>query len=91
MEGTFTLEFYGEDCENNATNFINLKNSQGGKDAQKSKSITVFDATSVNSLRQQIGKRYFDRYEVEIMIQYSLSSTIDTLNITSIELTYEQN
>lgn len=84
LQGSFTIEFYGPNAESNAYKFINITSSQTGKDLQKSNAITVYRPSSVNNLKQQAGNKFFDRYEIEIMVQYIESFEIDTLRIERI-------
>lgn len=84
FNGSFTVEFYGDNSYINVNKFINLSNSQRSKDYQKTNEITVFKSKGFNDLKQVVGNRYFERYEVEILVQYSESLTIDTYRIESI-------
>ena len=82
--GSFTFEFYGPNAESNAYKFVNIVSSQAGKDLQKTNGITMYRPSSVNNLKQQAGNKFFDRYEIEIMVQYNASFEIDTLRIERI-------
>jgi len=91
LSGRFTLEFYGDNAYTNAYKLINMQRSQLARDLQKSYSININAVLSVNNLKQIVGSKYFNRYEVEIMIQYIESIDIDTLHIESIDVGYIQN
>ena len=84
LTGSFTFEFYGPNAETNAYKFVNIISSQQGKDLQKTKGITMYRPSSVNNLKQQAGNKYFNRFEIEIMVQYNESFEIDTLRIEEI-------
>lgn len=86
--GSFTLEFYGTNGYTNVNKFINLQLSQQGKDLQKLHDLTVYRASSINNLKQVIGNKHFDRYEIEVMVLYNESLEIDTLRIEEIPVEY---
>ena len=88
LQGTFTFEFYGPNSEANAYKFVNIVSSQKGKDLQKTNEITLYRPSSVNNLKQQAGNKYFDRTEIEIIVQYNQSFEIDTLRIEEIPVEY---
>lgn len=90
LQGTFTLEFYGPNAETNAYKFINIVSSQKGKDLQKTNEITIYRPSSVNNLKQLAGNKYFDRIEIEIVVQYNQSFEIDTLRIEEIPVEYTE-
>ncbi|WP_373073907.1 hypothetical protein [Sulfurimonas sp.] len=90
FQGTFTIEFYGPNSETNAYKFTNIQSAQAGKDLEKSKNITVYRPSSLNNLKQQLGNKYFDRIEIEILVQYNQSFEIDTLRIEEIPVEYTQ-
>lgn len=84
LTGTFTFEFYGPTAETNAYKFLNLLSSQSSRDLQKAKGFTSYRPSSITNLKQQAGNKYFDRYEIEVLIQYNQSFEIDTLRIEKI-------
>jgi hypothetical protein len=84
MSGTFTLEFYGDNGYENVYKFINLHRSQLSKDLQKQYGMTIFNPTGLNDLKQVVGNKYYDRYEVEIVVQFNESLTIGVLKIDKI-------
>lgn len=90
LQGTFTFEFYGPNAETNAYKFVNIVSSQKGKDLQKTNGITLYRPSSVNNLKQLAGNKYFDRIEIEIIVQYNQSFEIDTLRIEEIPVEYNQ-
>ena len=90
LQGSFTIEFYGDNAEVNANKFVNIQSSQLGKDLQKQYNITLYRPSSINNLKQQAGNKYFNRFEIEIKIQYNQSFEIDTLRIEEIPVEYTQ-
>ena len=90
LQGSFTIEFYGDNAEVNANKFVNIQSSQLGKGLQKQYNITLYRPSSINNLKQQAGNKYFNRFEIEIMIQYNQSFEIDTLRIEKIPVEYTQ-
>jgi hypothetical protein len=88
QKGSFTLEFYGTDSDSNCNKFVNLQSSQQGKDLQKTYGITCYKASNINNLKQLVGNKYFDRYEIEVMVLYNDSFEIDTLRIEEIPTVY---
>jgi len=83
-----TLEFYGSEAYSNTYRFVNLQNTQKARDLQKQYEITLFKDMTINNLRQTINGRYFERYELEIMIQYNESLEVDTYRIEEIPIEY---
>lgn len=88
QKGSFTLEFYGTAAYSNCNKFVNLQSSQQGKDIQKTHGITCYKASTINNLKQLAGNKYFDRYEIEVMVLYNDSFEIDTLRIEEIPTMY---
>jgi hypothetical protein len=70
--------------------FLGLQNSQNARDLQKKYKITVYKGTNVNNLKQQVGSRYYERYEVEIMVQFVETEQINTLRIDEAVTKYEK-
>jgi len=89
--GSFTLEFYGTSGYTNVNKFINLQLSQQSRDLQKTHELTVYKASNINNLKQVVGNKHFDRYEIEVMVLYNESLEIDTLRIEEIPVEYIQN
>jgi len=83
-----TLEFYGSNGYDNAYKFINLQNSQLARDLQRTYEITLFKDLTINNLKQVVGNRYFNRFEIEITVQYNIITIIDTLRVESIPVEY---
>jgi len=86
LKGTFTLEFYGNEAYSNVYKFLALQNSQLSKDLETKYQIMVGKGENINNTKQQAGGRYYNRYEVEVTIQYNELLEIDTYKITSIPL-----
>ena len=88
MAGTFTLEFYGEKCNKNHIDFINLIRCQESIEAQNKYEIVLFDPRNTNNLKQFTNSKTFDRYEVEVVIQYFIRSAIDRKRIDTADINY---
>jgi len=86
LEMKVTLEFYGANAYSNAFKFLNLQNSQLARDLQKKYEITLYKTGSINNLKQIVGDRYFERYEVELKVQFVEKTSIETLRIDEIVL-----
>ena len=88
MAGTFTLEFYGKDCNQNHINFINLIRCQESIEAQNKHDIVLFDVKNTNDYKQTINSKTYDRYEVEVVIQYFIRSVVDRKRIDTADINY---
>ena len=88
MAGTFTLEFYGKDCNQNHINFINLIRCQESIEAQNKHNIVLFDVKNTNDYKQTINSKTYDRYEVEVVIQYFIRSVVDRKRIDAADINY---
>ena len=88
MAGTFTLEFYGKDCNQNHINFINLIRCQESIEAQNKYEIVLFDPRNTNNLKQFTNSKTYDRYEVEVVIQYFIRSVVDRKRIDTADINY---
>ena len=88
MAGTFTLEFYGKDCNQNHINFINLIRCQESIEAQNKHNIVLFDVKNTNDYKQTINSKTYDRYEVEVVIQYFIRSVVNRKRIDTADINY---
>ena len=88
MAGTFTLEFYGKDCNQNHINFINLIRCQESIEAQNKHNIVLFDVKNTNDYKQTINSKTYDRYEVEVVIRYFIRSVVDRKRIDTADINY---
>lgn len=88
LKGTFTLELYGKDAYMNTYKFLAMQNSQFAKDLEKKYQIMVGKGENINNIKQQAGGRYYNRYEIEITIQYNEILQIDALRIEEIPRTF---
>ena len=88
MVGTFTLEFYGIKARNNYINFLNLVNSQECKDSQKKNEIILFIPKNTNNLKMQTQSKYYERYEVEVVINYVIKTAVERLRIDTADVNY---
>lgn len=92
MQGTFTVEFYGSNARQNHINFINLLGSQESRYSQLQNDITIFNPNSSNNRKMQTNSRFYERYEVEVIVQYKIKTEIDRLRIDEIptNFTYDK-
>ncbi|MFW3412307.1 phage neck terminator protein [Aliarcobacter butzleri] len=88
MVGTFTLEFYGTKGRINYINFLNLINSQECRDAQKANEIVIFLPKNTNNLKMQTQSKFYERYEVEVVIQYVIKTAVERLRIDTADINY---
>lgn len=88
MVGTFTLEFYGTKARINYINFLNLVKSQECKDSQKKNEIVIFVPKSTNNLKMQTQSKFYERYEVEVVIQYVIKTAVERLRIDTADINY---
>ena len=91
LKGTFTLEFYGKDAYMNVYKFLAMQNSQLAKDLEKKYQIMVGKGENINNTKQQAGGRYYNRYEVEVVIQYDETLQIEALRIEEIPRAFLEN
>lgn len=88
MTGTFTLEFYGDKARVNHTNFLNLVNSQECRDSCKKNEIVIFVPRNTNNLKMQTQSKFYERYEIEVIIQYAIKTAVERLKIETADLNY---
>jgi len=84
MNGTFTIECYGDNAQINAINFLNLQESQEFYDAQKAENIIVYKTKNVNNKKIKTNSNYYARYEIEIVVNYVVETVIGRLRIDEI-------
>jgi len=84
MQGTFTLEFYGASSLINHINFMNLTGMQESRWEQKQQGIVIFNAMNSNNRKMTTTSRTYERYEVEIIVQYTIISEVERLRIEEI-------
>lgn len=88
MSGTFTIEFYGNDALTNHINLINLIGNQESLYQQRLEGIVIFNAMNSNNRKMQTSSRFYERYEVELVVQYTIKTESERLRIESIPTEY---
>ena len=88
-QARIAINFYGDDARNTAELFEVLLASEAGVILQSTRSITVFNPSSVTNLKQLTGAQQGELYQMELDIRYNIESTttikrIDTPVVTTI-------
>ena len=81
-----TVDFYGDDAYNMATDLLLLMQSQRGYELQRDNGITVYESSSLTDVKALTGEQYSERYQLGLNVQYTLSKTIATLRIDTAEI-----
>ena len=76
-----TLDFYGDDAYTNAELFRMSLRTQSAYELQKTYGLSVYDVSSITDVKALTGQQYGNRVQVEFMVQYCNTLTIDTLRI----------
>ena len=84
--GTFTLDFYGTDAYNRAKEFGRLARSQVAAELKRTLGITVYRASNAQNVAQLTGQQYGERWQVEIVVDVSEATLVDTLRIDEAQL-----
>lgn len=84
--GTFTLDFYGDGAYNRAKEFGRLARSQRAAELKRSLGLTVYRAGTAQNVAQLTGQQYGDRWQIEIVIDVSESTLVETLRIDDAQL-----
>lgn len=66
----FTIDFIGSNAETNVNDFLNLQNSERAYTSSKNESISVLIGNNINKIKDQKGKEYYNRYQVEVMVYF---------------------
>ena len=81
-----TVDFYGDDAYNTATDLLLLMQSQLGYELQRDNGVTVYESSSLTDVKALTGEQYSERYQLGLNVQYTLSKTIATLRIDTAEI-----
>lgn len=81
---TFTLDFYGDNAYDLAVKVIALLRSQASYNLQQTTGLTFYRPTGIANLRQLTGTTYFNRYQIEVNVNYWDNFDIDTLRIDTL-------
>lgn len=85
VNANITLDFYGDNALINATNFINMQQSQTAIDLQRTLGIGVFHSKNIKNVKEKVGVNYYSRYQIELVINGIISKEIDTLRIDTVD------
>ncbi len=91
LQTTFTIDFLGPDAIENVMKFINLSKSEIATTAQKASSISIYHNGTITDLKELEGKTFFNRFQVEILVQHAYENTIATRFIDQQQVSYIVN
>ena len=86
--GPVTLDFYGSGTYNRAIQFSLLLRSQGARELKRTHGITIYHPTGPTDLKQLTGQQYGERLQIEMQVEISLDSSVDTLRIDTAQLEF---
>jgi len=75
---TFTIDFVGTNAQLNMINFVNLQDSERAYDSKISNGIDVFNSNNVNKIDDKVGKKFYERWQLEILIKYTHQTSLET-------------
>ena len=81
----FTFDFYGNNAYTNANKFIALLRSEKASWYLKDNNISMLNSNSIIDLKDLLGTDYTNRYQVEVSVNYFVSTIIDTLRIDNVD------
>lgn len=82
--GTFTLDFYGQESLANASLFVNMQASLLGYEWQRDNAIRISHTNRIINLKILDKNSNQDRYQVELKANFNKSTTISTLRIDTL-------
>lgn len=86
--GPVTLDFYGSGTYNRAIQFSLLLRSQAARELKRTHGITIYHPTGPTDLKQLTGQQYGERLQIEMQVEISLDSSVDTLRIDTAQLEF---
>ena len=86
--GPVTLDFYGSDTYNRAIQFGLLLRSQAARELKRTHDVTIYHPTGPTDLKQLTGQQYGERLQIEMQVEISLDSSVDTLRIDTAQLEF---
>ncbi len=86
MLGQFTINFYGENAQSNASTFVVLNHTEEARTLQKTYKITIFRVSQITNLKRLSGSNYDNRYEITMNISYNITSDINRLRFDEMQL-----
>ena len=84
--GPVTLDFYGSGTYNRAIQFSLLLRSQAAKELKQTYGVSIYHPTGPTDLKQLTGLQYGERLQIEMQVEISLESSVDTLRIDTAQL-----
>ncbi len=78
-----TIDFFGDIGYTEAVKFTALKNSQRGYELQRDSGLTVYNVGQITDVKLLAGSEYSGRFQIELHIKYTETTTIETLCINS--------
>jgi len=85
VRANITLDFYGDNALINASDFINLQQSQEAFELQNTLGIGVFHSKNIKKVMEKVGVSYYNRFQIELSINGIITKEIDTLRIDEIQ------
>jgi len=79
MLGSFTINFYGTDAYERATDFIIFNKTEEARTLQKTHELSVFRTSQITDLKRLAGKYYDSRYEITLNISYNITKNVNRL------------
>lgn len=76
-----TIDFFGANAFDNAIKFLNLQSSQKAIELQNSLLIGLFHSKNLKNLMEKVGTTYFNRYQLELVVISTSTTSISTLRI----------
>ena len=76
-----TVDFFGDNAETNANKFLALLRSQKATELKEVNKLNVFPANSITKLSELVGTTYYNRYQVEVNLKYTIEVGLKTLRI----------
>jgi len=84
--GPVTLDFYGSGAYTRAGQVCLLLRSQAALELKRTLGITTYHPTGPTDLKQLTGQQYGERVQIEMMVEISLDTDIDTRRIDTAQI-----
>jgi hypothetical protein len=86
MLGQFTINFYGDNAQSNASTFVVLNHTEEARTLQKTYGITVFRVSQITNIKRLSGSKYDNRYEITMNVSYNITSDVNRLRFDEMQL-----
>ncbi len=86
MSGSFTINFYGANAYQYATDFIILNRTEEARTLQKTHEVSVFRTSQIVNLKRLAGKNYDDRYEITLNLTYNITKDVPRLRFDEAQI-----